>query len=104
MSNITSPLLITLKAKELLSASLKSLLRSYCTELSRDWEEGLPWLMLAAREVTLESTGFSPNHLVLRNTVLGPLAVLQDDWKKTSPPTNLTDYVNGFRLLLLTIV
>lgn len=26
-----------------------------------------------------------------------PLAVLQDDWKKTPPPTNLIDYVNGFR-------
>lgn len=41
--------------------SLKSLLRTYCTELDRDWEEGLPWFMLAAREATHESTGFSPN-------------------------------------------
>lgn len=44
--------------------TIKSLLRSYCTELSKDWEEGLPWLLLAAREVCQESTGFSPNNLV----------------------------------------
>lgn len=30
-------------------------------ELDRDWKEGLPWLMLAAREVSQESLGFSPN-------------------------------------------
>lgn len=53
--------------------------------------------MLAAREVIQESTGFSPNDLVFGHTVCGPLAVLQDDWKKTPPPTNLIDYVNGFR-------
>ncbi|KAK0145216.1 Retrovirus-related Pol polyprotein from transposon 412 [Merluccius polli] len=77
--------------------TLKSLLRSYCIELNCDWEEGLPWFMLAAREVTQESTGFSPNELVFGHTVRGPLAVLQDDWKKTPPPAKLTDYVNGFR-------
>lgn len=77
--------------------TLKSLLRSYCTELSHDWEEGLPWLMLAAREVTQESTGFSPNELVFGHTVRSPLAVLQADWKKPPPPENLSGYVNGFK-------
>uniref|UniRef100_A0AAQ5ZP60 Gypsy retrotransposon integrase-like protein 1 n=1 Tax=Amphiprion ocellaris TaxID=80972 RepID=A0AAQ5ZP60_AMPOC len=76
---------------------LKSLLRSYCTELNRDWEEGLPWLLLAAREVCQESTGFSPNDLVFGHKVRGPLAVLHDNWAKDEPPANLLDYVNGFR-------
>ncbi len=35
---------------------LKSLIRSYCTELQADWEEGLPWLLLAAREVDNQQT------------------------------------------------
>lgn len=59
--------------------TLKSLLRSYCTELGRDWEEGLPWLLLAAREVSQESLGFSPNDLVFGHIVRGPLAVLMND-------------------------
>lgn len=66
-------------------------------ELGNDWEEGLPWLMLAAREVVQESTGFSPNELVFAHTVKGPLAVVLDVGKDTEPPENLLDYINGFR-------
>lgn len=84
--------------------SLKSLLRAYCTELDRDWEEGLPWLMLAAREVTQESTGFSPNELVLGHTIRGPLAVLRDGWVPTEPPKKLTEYVDGFKRRLFEAV
>lgn len=72
-------------------------MHAYYTELDPDWEERLPWLMLAAREVTQGSTGFSPYELVFGHTVQGPGAVLQDDWKTLPPPVNLADYVNGFR-------
>lgn len=53
--------------------------------------------MLAAREVTQASLGFSPNELVFAHTVRGPLAVLADNWKEAKPPANLIDFVNGFR-------
>lgn len=51
-------------ALERFHQTLKSLLRSYCVELNQDWEEGLPWLLLAEREVVQDSTGFIPNDLV----------------------------------------
>lgn len=86
-------------ALERFHQSLKSLLRSYCVQMDRDWEEGL---MLAARDETQESTGFSPNDLVFGHTVRGPLNVLSDQWKDAEPPKNLTDYVNGFRHRLFT--
>ncbi|KAK0143078.1 Retrovirus-related Pol polyprotein from transposon 412 [Merluccius polli] len=89
-------------ALERFHQTLKSLLRAYCTELNKDWEEGLPWLMLAAREVTQESTGFSPNELVFAHTVRGPLAALCGNWKESNPPKNLIDYINGFRHRLYT--
>ncbi|KAG1927043.1 hypothetical protein F2P79_024489 [Pimephales promelas] len=38
-----------------------------------DWEEALPWMLLAARE---------------------------DTWKEAQPPSNLLDFVNGFRYRL----
>ena len=44
--------------------TLKAMLRAYCVQMKGDWEEGLPWLLLAAREVVQESTGLSPNDLV----------------------------------------
>lgn len=84
-------------ALERFHQTLKSLLRSYCVQMERDWEEGLPWLMLGAREVTQESTGFSCNELVFGHTVRGPLNLLYDQWKDAEPPKNLIDYVNGFR-------
>lgn len=66
------------------------MLCSYCTELSQDWEEGLPWLMLAIREVLQESTGFSPNELVFGCAV-------GDKMKNAEPPDDVLNYVNGFR-------
>lgn len=77
--------------------TLKFLLRAYCVELGGNWEEGLPWLLLAAWEVVQESTGFSPNDLVFGHTVRGPLSLFKDGWMEADPPMNMIDYVNGFR-------
>ncbi len=80
--------------------TLKSLLRSYCVELDCDWEDGLPWMLLAIREVVQESTGFSPNELVFGHTVRGPIALLADEWRTSDPPENVLDYVRSFRYRL----
>ena len=87
-------------ALERFHQTLKSLLRSYCVELGSDWEEGLPWLLLAIREVVQESTGFSPNELVFGHDVRGPTAVLADEWCTEEAPVNVLDYVSGFRYRL----
>ena len=84
-------------ALERFHQTLKSLLRAYCVEVGGDWEEGLPWVLLAAREVVQESTGFSPNDLVMGHTVRGPVAAMRDRWEVEKPPQNLFDYINGFR-------
>ncbi len=65
--------------------------------MGRDWEAGLPWLMMSAREAAQESTGFSPNDLVFGHDVHGPLAVLSADWKKFDPPKNILSCVSDFR-------
>ncbi len=80
--------------------TLKSLLRSYCVELDCDWEDGLPWMLLAIREVVQENTGFSPNELAFGHTVRGPIALLADEWRTSDPPENVLDYVSSFRYRL----
>lgn len=65
--------------------------------MNQDWEAGLPWLMMSAREAAQESTGFSPNDLVFGHEVRGPLSVLTADWKKVDPPKNILAYVSDFR-------
>ncbi len=79
-------------ALERFHQTLKSLLRAYCTELDRDWEDGLPWLMLAARKAVV-----SPNELVFGHSVRGPLAALKGGLVPAEPPRNLIDFLNGFR-------
>jgi len=64
--------------------TLQALLRAYCVELNRDWE-GLPWLLLAAREVQQESLGFSPNYLVFGHSVRGPLSILREGLGEENP-------------------
>lgn len=54
---------------------LKSLLRACCVELCKDWEEGLRWLILAARKIIQKHTGFL-------------------DSKKKKSPSNLYIYVD----------
>ena len=66
----------------------KSLLRAYCIQLDSDWEDGLPWLLLAVREVTQASTGFSPNKLVFGHTVRSPVALLIDSVSSEPPQTD----------------
>lgn len=88
-------------ALERFHQTLKSLLRAYCVQLDRDWEEGLPWLLLAARGVVHESTGFSPNDLVFGHKVRGLVGVLQSSVKISDSPKNLLSYVYGFRQRLI---
>ncbi len=61
-------------------------------QLDQDWEEGLHWKMLAAREVEQESMGFSPNDLVFGHKVCGLLYIFQEVGKVAEPPKYLTAY------------
>ncbi len=88
-------------ALERFHQSLKSLLRAYSVQLDQDWEEGLSWMMLAARGVVQESTGFSPNDLVIGHKVCGLLSVFQEVGKVAEPPKNLTAYVFGIKNLFI---
>jgi len=86
-------------ALERFHQTLKSMLRAFCLEFQKDWDDGVPMVMFAVREVVQESLGFSPAELVFGHTVRGPLKVIKDHW--TSDPTpNILDYVSGFRFKL----
>ncbi|XP_054867013.1 retrovirus-related Pol polyprotein from transposon 412 isoform X1 [Amphiprion ocellaris] len=84
-------------ALERFHSTLKSMLRAYCFEVEKDWDEGVHLLLFAAREVAQESLGFSPAELVFAHTVRGPLKLLQEKWLDDNKPQNLCDYVSNFR-------
>lgn len=60
--------------------TLKSMLRKYCYENTKDWDKGLPYLLFATRECPVESLGFSPFELMFTHEVRGPLKVVKERW------------------------
>lgn len=80
--------------------TFKSVLRKYCLESGKSWDEGVPFALFALRESVQESLGFSPAELIFAHTVRGPLQVLKEQLMSTkcsTRPTNVLEYVSKFR-------
>ena len=66
---------------ERFNATLKEMLRKSASEDGKDWDQLLPYLLFAYREVPQESTGFSPFELLYGRDVRGPLDILKSEWE-----------------------
>ena len=64
--------------------TLKNMIRTYCLEHQKDWDEGVHMLLFAARKSVQESLGFSPFELVFGHTVREPLNMLKEKWLSDS--------------------
>ena len=60
--------------------TLKNMIRSYCFDTGKDWDEGIHLLHFAVRESVQESLGFSPFpfELVFGHTVHGLLKLFKE--------------------------
>ncbi|KAK7898999.1 hypothetical protein WMY93_019852 [Mugilogobius chulae] len=68
------------------------------TGKGKDWDQWLPYLLFAYREVPQASTGFSPFELLYGRQVRGPLDLLKDHWERTEPEgDNVVAYVLKMR-------
>ena len=65
-------------ALERFHQTLKNMMRMYCQDTTKDWDEGIHLLLFTARDVVQESLGFSPFELVFGHTVKGPLKLLRE--------------------------
>ena len=65
---------------ERFNGTLKSMIKKFTSRNKRDWDEYLPYLLFAYREVPQESTGFSPFELLYGHRVRGPLDVIREGW------------------------
>ena len=84
-------------ALERFHQTLKNMIRTYCHDHGRDWDEGIPMLLFASREAVQDSLGFSPFELVFGHTVRGPLKSLKEAWMSSTPTDGLLDYVLRFK-------
>ena len=85
-------------ALERFHQTLKNMIRSYCFDTEKDWDEGIHLLLFAVRESVQESLGFSPFELVFGHSVRGPLKLLKETFlSNDETPLNLLQYVSDFR-------
>jgi hypothetical protein len=85
-------------ALERFHQTLKNMLRTYCFDTEKAWDEGVPLLLFAVRESVQESTGFSPFDLVFGLSVRGPLKLLKEKFlNQESESVNLMKYLTDFR-------
>lgn len=75
------------------------MIRKYCRDTDKDWDEGVPLVLFSVREAVQDSLGFSPADLVFGHTVRGPLKMLKEDLLAAdiSSKMNVLDYVSKFR-------
>ena len=74
------------------------MIRSYCFDPEKEWDECIYLLLFAVRESVQESLGFSPFELVFGHSVRGPLKVLKEKFlSNDETPKNLLQYVSDFR-------
>ena len=90
-------------ALERFHQTLKNMIRSYCFDTKKDWDEGIHLILFAVRESVQESLGVSPFELVFGHTVRGPLKLLKEKLSsQEDTPLNLLQYVSDFQNRLLT--
>lgn len=70
---------------ERFNKTLKSMLRKFVNDSGSDWDQWLPFLLFAYREVPQASTGFSPFQLLYGHPVRGPMDVLKEAWECPRP-------------------
>ena len=84
-------------ALERLHKTLKNMIRSYCLDTEKDWDEGIHLLV---RESVQESLGFSPFELFFGHSVHGSLKLLKEKFlSNDETPLNLLQCVSDFRCL-----
>ena len=84
-------------ALERFHQTLKSMLRAYCLQENKEWDEGLPLLLFAVRESVQASLGFSPFELVFGHTPRGPLKLLKEVWLTDDSSDALLTHISDVR-------
>ena len=90
----TSPYhLATNGSCERFNGTWKSILRGVAEDFSDLWNQTLPWILFAYREVPVETLGFSPFELLYGWSSPGTLSLLKDFWLETPIASNLKSVV-----------
>ena len=62
------------------NGTMKAMIRAVINDFNNEWDECLPWILFAYREIPVETLGFSPFELTFGRHVYGPLGMLKSTW------------------------
>uniref|UniRef100_K7EXH9 Gypsy retrotransposon integrase-like protein 1 n=1 Tax=Pelodiscus sinensis TaxID=13735 RepID=K7EXH9_PELSI len=83
---------------ERFNRTLKTMLRKFIELDPRDWDQFLPALLFAVREVPQASTGFSPFELLYGRQPRGILDLIKEEWEEQPPKVQgMVPYILGLR-------
>src|ERR1043165_2030263 len=82
--------------------TLKDMLKAVGETFQGEWDEILPWVLFAYREVPVQGLGFSAFDLMFGRDVKGPLQMIKQSWMKADvvndlKKVNLIDFVSDLR-------
>lgn len=77
--------------------TLKRMIKTYCLDTGKDWDQGIPLLLFAYRDTVQDSLGFSPFELVYGHEVRGPLKIFHETFLESSEESHILDHVSAFR-------
>lgn len=82
--------------------TLKDMLKAIGEEFPGSWDEILPWILFAYREVPVQGLGFSAFDLTFGRDVKGPLQLIKQNWLRCDilpdmSKSNLIDFVLDLR-------
>ena len=77
---------------ERFNKTLATMLSAYVSDHQQDWDRHLPYVLMAYRSSLHESTGYSPNMLMLGREVATPLDIMYE-LPSTMKPTIVNEYV-----------
>ena len=78
--------------------TLKNMLKTYCHQTGKDWDEGVHLLLFAVRDSVQGSLGFIPFELVFGHSVRGPLKLYKEKLlSEDDYSLNILGCVSNFR-------
>ncbi|XP_038632690.1 scaffold attachment factor B1-like [Scyliorhinus canicula] len=91
---------------EKFNGTLKQILRTYAEQNPCDWDEKLPYLLFACREVPQQLTGYSPFDLLYGRRVYGTLLLIKEAWlgKCFGADKNIVEHVLNARDALISLI
>lgn len=84
---------------ERFNKTLATMLSAYVSDHQIDWDKKLPYVLMAYRSSQHESTGYTPNMLMLGREVATPVDIMYE-FPNRVKPTNVHDWVRELRQTL----